>query len=111
MMADLGNEWYTPSPFLDVLLQVIRNSRIFSNNVEKNTLIRSEAMAAGNLILSGIVTPTDRLVVQGMFTSMFKYMDYRKAARVLNVGMRLYGNPDYQVCLMYGFRAAHRIIY
>jgi len=29
-MADLGNERYTPSPFLDVLLQVIRNSRIFS---------------------------------------------------------------------------------
>lgn len=81
------------------------------DNVEKNTLIGSEAMTAGNLILSGIVTSADRLVVQGMFTSMFKYMDYRKAARVLNVGMRLYNNPDYQECLMYGFRAAHRIIY
>ena len=44
-------------------------------------------MTAGHLILSGIVTSTDRLVVQGMFTSMFKYMDYRKATRVLNVGM------------------------
>lgn len=81
------------------------------DNIEKNTLIGSEAMAAGNLILSGIITPADRLVVQGMFTSMFRYMDYRKAARVLNVGMRLYSNPDYQECLMYGFRAAHRIIY
>ena len=81
------------------------------DNVEKNTLIGTEAMAAGNLILSGIVTSVDRLVVQGMFTSMFKYMDYRRAARVLNVGMRLYNNPIYQECLMYGFRAAHRIIY
>lgn len=67
-----------------------KNSNHFDNyldNVEKKTLIGSEAMTAGHLILSGFVTSTDRLVAQGMFTSMFKYMDYRKATRVLNVGM------------------------
>ena len=79
-------------------------------NIEFNPYIASEVFRAGNLMLSSIVVPSDRLVVSSMFAGVFKYLDYQRAANILNMAMRMYRNNEYQQCLMRGFRMAHPII-
>ena len=79
-------------------------------NIEFNPYIASEVFRAGNLMLSSIVVPSDRLVVSSMFASVFKNLEYQQAASILNMAMRMYRNNEYQQCLMQGFRMAHPII-
>lgn len=79
-------------------------------NIESNPFTATEAFRAGNMILSGISTPSDHVAVNSMFAFVFKKMDYSQAANILNMAMRMYSNPEYQQCLMEGFKIAHPII-
>ncbi len=79
-------------------------------NIEANPFNATESFHAGNLMLSGIVTPSDHMVVSSMFASAFKNMEYKQAANILNLAMRMYSNKEYQQCLMEGFKMAHPVI-
>ena len=78
--------------------------------IEANPFNATESFHAGNLMLSGIVTPSDHMVVSSMFASAFKNMEYKQSANILNLAMRMYSNKEYQQCLMEGFKMAHPVI-
>jgi len=79
-------------------------------NIEFNPYNATETFRAGHLMLSGIVTPSDRLTVSSMFASVFRNLDYQTAANVFNMAVRMYRNAEYQGCLMQGFKMAHPIV-
>lgn len=79
-------------------------------NIEYNPYNATAAFSAGNLMLSGITTAADHMVVVSMFASVFKNLDYQQSVNILNMAMRMYRNSKYQQCLMRGFKDAHPII-